>query len=63
MRGGLSGSHADVDGQTQQQFGRVGRVTLRKSLNLLGLGVLVQNARDNDVHLPGLLWRVLGGHR
>lgn len=46
------------DGQTRQQFGRVVRITLRKSLNFLVLSVLILNAKGEDVHLPGLLWRV-----
>lgn len=47
------------DGQTQQQFGRAVCVTLRKSLNLLGLSVLILNTRGEDAHLPGMLWRAV----
>lgn len=57
------GSLGDInrsDGQTRQLFGLVGHATLSKLLNLLGLSVLDQNTRDNDAHLPGLLWRVTG---
>lgn len=42
-----------ADGWTRQQSGLAGHVTLRKSLNLLGLSGLSQSIRDHEASLPG----------